>query len=561
MLTILLLLALLAGVYYYYQTFLAPNMDIIAYEPGQDIRVIMDNQVLNQAEFSQQIAQVEDGVVYLSYDFISTVFDPYLFWDEEAKLLILSNVNQIIELPTNQLTAFINQEPVSIELGARLINDSPYLALDFLAPYYQIVSSYHAETRTLDIRTANYPQQKAKPAVDISYLRQEANIKEPIVKELLMSDTIYILADKGHWYHARTEDGIYGYIPKNDVILAGIDIYIAQEKAKHKPIWKPLGGKINLTWEQVYSANPKLADMPAMPGLNVISPTWFHLKDIEGNVNGRMASSEFVEWAHERDIQVWALYSNNFDPAMTSDFLKDSEARKRSIRQLISYAEMFDLDGINIDFENVYYKDSEFLTQYIRELAVYLHEAGLVVSIDVTFLSINPDWSMVYDRAAFAEVVDYVMVMAYDEHWASSPTAGSVASLPWVENGLGRILELVPHDKLVLGVPFYTRIWKEEELEDGKIQVSSKAVSMAVAQRTIADQKAQIVYDDKSGQNYAEYIEGNNRYRIWLEDEISVASRAELVKKYDLAGIASWSRNFEEPETWEIIEKVLSKRP
>jgi spore germination protein YaaH len=227
------------------------------------------------------------------------------------------------------------------------------------------------------------------------------------------------------------------------------------------------------------------------------------------------------------------------------------------IKQLLSFAQMYQLEGINIDFENVALKDKVNLVQFVRELSPFLHEQGLVVSIDVTVKDGSDTYSKFMDRRAVNDSVDYMMVMSYDEHWSTSQTAGSVSSLPWVEKGITRIIEedAVPASKILMGLPFYTRIWTEQD------KVTSKTVSMEVVQKLIKDKKLTPVFDIASGQNYVEYTEGNKKMKIWIEDAKSMQSRIELAKKLDLAGVASWSRSFETPDIWTVIQSGLEKRP
>jgi spore germination protein YaaH len=222
------------------------------------------------------------------------------------------------------------------------------------------------------------------------------------------------------------------------------------------------------------------------------------------------------------------------------------------------FSSLYNLDGINIDFENMHFHDRDLLTQFMRELTPLAHEQGLTVSIDVTMISNSLNWSRIYDRPALAEIVDYVALMAYDEHWANSPVAGPVASLPWVERGLQAVLQEVPAEKLLLGMPFYARIWKEEMLEGGDVEVSANAYSMARVQETLKEKKAAVSWDERAKQNYAEYREGDILYRVWVEDAESIRQRVELVHKYNLAGVASWRRGFEKPEIWQIIQDALA---
>ena len=181
-----------------------------------------------------------------------------------------------------------------------------------------------------------------------------------------------------------------------------------------------------------------------------------------------------------------------------------------------------------------------------------------MLSVDVSIIAVNSNWSESFDRAALSEYVDYVALMTYDQHWGGSPVSGSVAQLSWVEQSLKRVLAEVPHEKLLLGVPFYTRLWKEEYVSgSSKPVVTSKAISMEEAEKTVAENKAAKIWDPASGQYYAEYKKGNVTYKIWLEDEKSIKLRAELVNKYRLAGIASWKYGLEKPVIWDVIAKTI----
>jgi len=207
-------------------------------------------------------------------------------------------------------------------------------------------------------------------------------------------------------------------------------------------------------------------------------------------------------------------------------------------------------------------KDKELLTQFVRELTPYLHEQDAVVSIDVTIRGGSEMWSLFYDRRALGQVVDYMMVMTYDEHWAASPVAGSVASLPWVEKGIRDIIreDLVQSSKIVLGIPYYTRVWSEEII-DGQTKVSSQAVFMSRVQNIIEEKGLTPVFLPDIGQHYVEYREDGVLNKIWIEDEVSIKSRIELVKKLDLAGVASWRRGYETPQIWDVVKETLEQMP
>jgi spore germination protein YaaH len=291
--------------------------------------------------------------------------------------------------------------------------------------------------------------------------------------------------------------------------------------------------------------------------LNVISPTWFTLANEKGDMEDR-GSLSYSNWAHKNGYKVWALVDNKFESEMTNKLLNNAAARTRFIEALISNAKKYRIDGLNIDFENMYIKDKNAFTQFVKELHQKTKVKGLVLSVDVSVIALYSNWSESFDRAALSKVVDYVALMAYDQHWGGSPVSGSVAQLSWVEQNLKKVLREVPKEKLLLGVPFYTRLWKEEPVSGStNTLVTSKAISMEVAEQTIAENNAIKTWDAVSGQYYATYKKGNATYKIWLEEERSIKLKAELVNKYKLAGIASWKYGLEKAEIWSTIAKTI----
>ena len=315
-------------------------------------------------------------------------------------------------------------------------------------------------------------------------------------------------------------------------------------------------GKINLVWDHVSNANADLSSEDRIPGLDVISPTWFSLRDERGAISN-LANINYVEEAHRKGYRVWALASNGFKKDRTRQFLASARARDLYIARLMAYAVIYDLDGINIDFENVDDQDRARLTFFVDRLTKALHKLGLIVSIDVTIPSKVPGWSRCYDRPALAKIVDYVMLMAYDEHWRTSPKAGSTASIPWVRSGVERTLEQVPAHKLLLGIPFYTREWEETHRPGKKPSVRSKALSMISVDERIRTYNAPVRWLGDKGQHYTAYQKDGKLYRIWLENERSMELRAAMIKHYKLAGAASWRKGFEKPAIWNVLNSAL----
>lgn len=330
--------------------------------------------------------------------------------------------------------------------------------------------------------------------------------------------------------------------------------------------------KISLVWEQISVKTPDMSNVGKMEGLDVISPTWFELRANTSSMGVKssdptvysdgqnsihmidMGDYNFVQWAENNQYDIWALYRNEFDIDVANKILNNKEARKITIELLLEFTDKYKLDGINIDFENMYYSDKDAFSQYVREIALVMREQGVITSVDVT--KIEPTsltWSMCYDREALGKAVDYVVLMGYDQNGSWSKTSGSVAQLSWVENALKGIMEQVPNEQILLGVPFYTRVWEET---NGKV-TKTTAISMMTANDLIKQNNATLVWDEKSGQYVATYYKDGKTYKIWVEDATSIKLKSQLVNKYNLAGVAGWRRGFETQDIWSVIAESL----
>ncbi|MEG2184174.1 MAG: glycosyl hydrolase family 18 protein [Cloacibacillus sp.] len=324
---------------------------------------------------------------------------------------------------------------------------------------------------------------------------------------------------------------------------------------REKP--QPISGKLTMTWEYVSRDNPNLAASPKTPGLDVVSPTWFNLMDTNGGMANR-ASAAYTKAAHERGWRVWGLVSNSFNAAMTAGFLKNQRAQDLFIARLIVYSKIYDLDGINVDFEGFNETDRDAYTRFIAKLAQALRGEGLAVSVDV-FVPANTKSSRSHNRAELSKYVDYVMLMAYDEHWRTSPRSGSVASLSWVTRAVeGALAEGVPAEKLVLGVPFYMRRW-EETGSGSNLKVKSFTLTMAESESLAQRTGAALKWLEAAGQHYFAYAENGKTYKVWVENADSIGRKLDLVVKHGLAGMAGWRRGHEKPEVWNKISQMMGK--
>lgn len=527
------------------------------------------NVILFQGEVQEESFLLEDGEISVPFSFIQKYIDPAIFWDEPTRSVIVTTKDKVLQMESEQLVAYLNKTPVNLQVPVKEVAGVRYVPLTPLNKIYPYQVKHITESGVLLVEKNDYAVQQGKvlsadeDQPEPQPLRIGASVKKAAVGELAPDEVVDLLQEEAGWYRVQSAAGLLGFLPKEAVRLSQIRKTAVKtaEMAQETTAWKPLGGKINLAWEQVVNRNPKLADIPQMPGLNVVSPTWFELVDNQGTL-GNKADPAYVKWAHGKGYKVWGLVSNGFNPDFTTAVLRDYRLRSNMIAQILQYANLYDLDGINLDFENVYIEDKARLVQFVRELTPYLHEQGLTVSMDVTIKSTSDQWSRFYDRAALAQTVDYIAVMTYDEYWASSPVAGSVASLPWTEKGLQGILEEVPAKKVLLGVPFYTRLWTEVKQADGTVKVTSKALSMERAEAWVKERKLTPQPDAKTGQLFVSYTDPTDgaTYKMWLEDSGSMAKRIELVKKYDLAGVAAWRRGFEQPKIWTTIAEGLAKK-
>jgi spore germination protein YaaH len=504
-------------------------------------------------------ALIEGETVFLPIRFIKEQLDDSLIFDEKSQSIIMTTQNKVIQMPTESLTYYVNEKPVKLHFPAtQSENGELYVALELLLRYYPIQYTKLTDNEGIWLHTngeelVNGSIKAKDPHREKLRLRTEPTLQSSYVAEVKANEKIFIESEKEKYYFVRKENGIAGYLHKEFVQKNHTETIVVKNESKVSNLTK-INGPIRLTWEAVYTKNPNTKQLPEMPGINVVSPTWFELENDKGNIQN-LGSLDYVKWAHSKGFQVWGLFSNAFDPELTHLAFKDYETRQRMIRQLLHYSQMYQLNGINLDIENVNVEDGPLVTQFVREATPLFHEAGLTVSMDITFISTSGNWSVFYEREKLSKIVDYLMVMAYDEHWGSSPVAGSVASFPWVENNIEKLLTVVPNDKLILGVPLYTRLWKEQTLSNGQIEVTSQALSMSKIKEWLTKNKLKPIYDPETGQNYAEiYLEDEQAtYKVWLEDELSLRKRAEIMMKYELAGVASWSRFFADETAWAAL--------
>jgi|BioPla2DNA2_1021312.scaffolds.fasta_scaffold00297_26 spore germination protein YaaH len=542
-----------------YNRYFKANEAVVNCYDGTDTILVIEGQEV----LSKNPPRIVEGQILLPFDTVKAHFDPYIWWDETLNKVTVTTYDKVIKMETDKLDAFINEEPLELKFPATEIDGVLYLPIEFLSSYYKINIRYANNSNVVIVDREDVIHRIGYPVSTGAIVRKGRSIRYPIIKIFenyalhTEESKMFIFEEYDKWYKVRTDEGYLGYIKKEDVVIKSIEIGIIPDKVKNKPELPE--GKINLVWDQMYSPTKSYLERVNEDGIDVMSPTWFQVANSKGDLINRV-DPQYVQWAHENGYQVWALVANDFGNIDdTSEILNNGLKREYIIKQLLAFASLYELDGINLDFENIYKHDKDAYTQFVREITPLLREQGLIVSVDVTIPDGSDTWSKCYDRKALAETVDYVCLMTYDQTWAGSRVAGSTAQIVWVEENLKKTLKEVPAEKLLLGIPLYTRLWEETTDENsGKVTAKTgKALTIQAAERLIEENNAIPVWDEESGQYKVTYEKENVTYKMWLENHHSVNLKSSLVHKYNLAGTSSWSHNFANEEVWTVLAQNL----
>ena len=506
---------------------------------------------------AQERALILDGSAYIDYTLVQRELNARFHWDASVGLLLVTTAEQIIEIAPNSTTYTVDGE--SLDAGYEILKTTSsgmFLSARFLEQYSDLKCEiFEAPSRVLvTFGSREVLQGTMKRDTAVRYL---GGIKSPIITDVTEGTVVTVIDEMDHWSQILTPDGYIGYV-KNSRLSELTDVTL--EAYYQGPEYTSIHQEtpVNLVWHQINypEMNANLEqDIAAATGVNVISPTWYYLRDNEGGIDS-YADASYVERAHAAGLQVWALISNFSENVSTTTLLSSRAARQSVQNYLVGQALELGFDGINIDFEGIAQEAGYDYVQFMRELSILCRKNQIVLSVDVP---VPMDFSVHYNRRELGVVCDYVIVMGYDEHYAGSDVVGSVASMDFELTGIENMLQEVSADKLVSGIPFYSRLWYTTTLGDGSTEVTSEAVSMEQAEQILAENGVKSEYDDETGQQYAEWTDAQGRFcQIWLEDDTSVAKRANLVSEYKLAGIAAWVLGNEKDSVWEAIRANLT---
>ena len=501
-----------------------------------------------QDTLSEYRGRLIEDMIYLPYQAVTGVLGGRFYWDQETQSMLYTTPDSVIEIQPDMEFQAQGQEQSFVPV--RKLDESLYIALDFLENYMQIESRVYEKPARVVI-TYEWQKIQTVEADRDTVVRYQGGIKSPILSDVKAGDSMELLEELENWSRVLTKDGIDGYVKKEDLKASKTAEPKYQGAYEENFTSLTRDYKINLAWHQVTSeaANGAFEQtVKDLQGVNVISPTWFSVTGTEGTISS-LASAEYVEKAHKKGMEVWGLIDNFDKNVSTLETLYKRSATTHIIEMLLSEAKRVGMDGINLDFEALTEEEAPHFIQFVRELSVMCRANNLVLSVDNPV----PQYTSFYNRKEQGIVADYVIIMGYDEHTVGAETAGSVASLPFVEAGIVQTLKEVPKEKVINGVPFYTRLWTE----NNNGAVTSEVFGMDQAEKYVQEKGMEVYWNKDVSQNYGELATSEGTQKIWLEDEKSLEAKMKLIQQYELAGVAEWKLGFERADVWPVISKYL----
>ena len=494
---------------------------------------------------------MEGNIPYIAVDTVSKVIDEYIYYDKVATKVIITTYDTVTKLKIDEKKISKNLEISDIENEAKLVNNAPYIPLSLFTDIYDITITYNEETNTLSIDKKNEKDLKIKYNQVNVY--EDLSTSSKVLQTLYKNSTVKVYDESlshARWYKVRTETGIVGYISKNNVDINSKEDDVLNEQVSEQD--EMYNSKIVMFW-QYGSSIETLGEK--IDGVTVVSPTWYELKNSNGDITSEF-SKTYYEKAKANGYEIWPIVTNGIDnsdysSSDTSKLMNSETARENFIKNMLKIAQDNKLDGINIDFEAMKTDDKELYTQFIRELCPIFRKYGIKVSVDMYFVAYM-------ERGEIGKAADYVALMGYDQRGNWSSEAGSISEISWVESNVKSLIEdsKISANKIILGVPFYTRLWIDNASAG---TLTTKVYSMDSCNEFLKTNSLTKSADEKSGQNYAEYTKGNVTYKLWIEDDYSMKNRVDIINKYKLAGISGWQRGLETNDIWDVIVSNIEK--
>lgn len=535
-------------------------------DEGQ-LAIIVNNEIV------EAHGMISDGKAYVQYETVRDYINGRFYWDPNENVLLYTLPKDMVSVEVGSKDYTVSKDKQSENyVILKTEGSTAYIALDFIQRYTNIEYEVYDDPSRVMI-VSDWGKTKVAQVKKNTQVRYRGGVKSPVLTNLNKKDEVTIIESEANWKKVRTKDGFIGYV-KNSALKKEETRTTSRDFEEQEFTSIKKDYIINLVWHNVTNSNANngvLKKLAETKGLTTIAPTWYHVKDIEGNLES-ISSSEYVNYAHQSNVEVWATI-RDFDGGISSydesfAFLSSTSKRENLINQLIAEALQTGIDGINVDFEKISEECGEHYIQFIRELSVRCRQNGLVLSVDNY---VPKGYNQQYNRKEQGVVADYVIIMGYDEHFSGSPEAGSVSSYNFVKEGIENTLKEVPAEKIISGIPFFTRLWEETPKTEAELaeeagtdaaeypmKVSSEALTMSNAQAKVSEAGAEITWDEDTQQNFATWTSGETTYKIWLEDEKSLGPKLKLMKDNKLAGTAAWALGQEKPEIWQLILQYVN---
>ncbi|MGN1166327.1 MAG: glycosyl hydrolase family 18 protein [Lachnospiraceae bacterium] len=536
-------------------------------EQKDQLAIIVNNEIV------EPNGMISDGKAYVQYEIVRDYINCRFYWDPNENILLYTLPKDIVSVEVGSMDYSVSKDKNSEDyVILKTEGSTAYIALDFVQQYTNMDYEVYDNPSRVMINTDWGKTQVAEVKKD-TQVRYRGGVKSPVLTEISKKDQVVVLENEANWRKVRTKDGFIGYVKKSALRKTTTENITRKfDEPEYTSISEDY--TINMVWHNVTNreANENILDKIAeTKGLTTIAPTWYHVKNTDGDLES-ISSAEYVEKARQLKVEVWATI-RDFDGGINSqketyELLSSTSKREKLINQLIADALQTGIAGINVDFEKVSEECGEHYIQFIRELSVKCRQSELVLSVDNY---VPKGYNKQYNLKEQGVFADYVIIMGYDEHFAGSPEAGSVSSYNFVKEGIEETIKDVPANKVISGIPFFTRLWKEtpktqEELEKAKgteeeqytMNVESEALGMSSAQAKVSEAGAEIKWDEETKQNYATWTDGETVYEIWLEDTESIEPKLKLMKDNKLAGTAAWALGQETKDTWSLIQKYIN---
>lgn len=483
---------------------------------------------------------VQGDTIYLDYKTVRGYLNDLFLWDEASGQMLLTLPSGTMKWKNGDGTLLVKDgEPY---ISASCVKENSDIDMNILSSPERVVARTKWDNIPTEVLTED------------SVVRLNAGKKGEILTQVKKGDTVVLTQNADTWCCIATDDGFIGYV-KKDVLEAGDELtHTSDPRFSFSKISKD--GPISMGWQYTEqdSGLSAFGSLTGNTGINVISPTWFTVKDSQGTVSS-LAAKDYVDQAHSCGIMVWGCYQDVYDNdgISASSYLQTESVRQHIIDQLVKDAEETGMDGINLDIETITEEASPYYLQFIRELCEAAHKKNLIISVD----NYTSTYTQYLNRKEQAETADYLVIMGYDEHTTSSGEAGSVASISFVEKGITDLLdEGVDASQVINGIPFYSRGWTQKAGDDSP---TCEVLAMGDQKAWAENHGITLTWDSNLCQYTGKTTVNDTTYSIWEEDAKSIESKMQLIEKYQLAGVAEWRLGLETTDVWNVINQYLGK--